>query len=130
MDRIVKIAVVGQLVDIWERWQNNPNAKTQFQGLTVHKLSEVTKIPVSTMRRYIIELEQKGYLERDILPYRNETKTVYFPTNLAVSHWNMYKNTSSGKEARALVAKRWMDWYSKRIKEVYKSCGATPFFRV
>jgi hypothetical protein len=126
-----KIAVVGQLVDIYERHRDNPNARKRFVGMTNYSLSELTKVAPTTIRRYMIELESIGYVTSDIEQYRNTTRTRYFPTTKACVEWNTWKSQEMDQIARSWVASNWMEWYKKHIRKVYRNSGLkSPFFRV
>lgn len=125
------IAVVGQLVDLYERHMENPNAKTKFLGATAYSLSRITKVSHVTIARYMRECESLGFVDSVVEPYRNTTRTRYFPTQKAVGDWSIWKNTENGQIARSWVASNWMQWYKKQIRKVYRECGMkSPFFRV
>jgi hypothetical protein len=124
------IAVVGQLVDMYGRSLDNPNQRTQFAGATCYKLSRLTKVSHVTIAKYMKQCEALGYVTSEIEPYRNTTRTKYYPTNKAVNDWKIWKYTDEGIEARMWVANNWMNWYRKQVRTVYRKCGIKPFFRV
>lgn len=124
------IAVVGQLVDLYDRSLDNPNQRTQFAGATSYKLSRLTKVSHVTIAKYMKQCEYLGYVTSEIETYRNTTRTKYYPTNKAVNDWRIWKYTDDGIEARMWVASNWMQWYRKQVSKVYRECGIKPFFRV
>jgi hypothetical protein len=76
------------------------------------------------------ECESLGFVDSVVEPYRNTTRTRYFPTSKAVHDWHIWKSQSKGNIARAWVATNWMNWYRKQVRTVYRKCGIKPFFRV